>query len=87
MATKIQKAVKLEAVPPEKWSVMVQRTVLGVAFMALGAVGAWKLQWPWYVVGGFATLGATIYSTQLVVGALKALIEPARAFRALKDDA
>lgn len=82
-ATRVQRAVKLDAVPPERWPVLVQRTILGMAFMGMGAVGAWKLEWPWYVVGGFATLGATIWSTQVVTGALKALMEPVRAYKAL----
>ncbi len=88
-ATRLQQAVKMDAVPPEKWPQVVKRTVLGLAFMAFGAVGAMELEWPWYVVGGFATLGATIWSTQLVVGALKALLEPVRAYKALagKEDA
>lgn len=87
--TRVMRAVKMDALPPEKWPQVVKRTVLGIAFMAFGAIGAMELEWPWYVVGGFATLGATIWSTQLVVGALKALLEPVRAYKALagKDGA
>ena len=82
-ATRLQNAIKLDAVPPERWPVMIQRTILGTLFMALGALGGWKLEWPWYVVGGFATFGATIWSTQVITGSLKALMEPARAIKAL----
>lgn len=87
--TRVMRAVKMDTLPAEKWPQVVKRTVLGMAFMAFGAVGAMELEWPWYVVGGFATLGATIWSTQLVVGALKALLEPVRAYKALagKEDA
>lgn len=87
--TRVMKAVKMDAVPVEKWPQIVKRTVLGVAFIAFGAVGAVRLEWPWYVAAGFCLLGATIWSTQLVVGALKALLEPVRAYKALagKDDA
>jgi hypothetical protein len=87
--TRVMRAVKMDSLPAEKWPQVVKRTVLGIAFMAFGAIGAMELEWPWYVVGGFATLGATIWSTQLVVGALKALLEPVRAYKALagKDGA
>ena len=87
MSTRVMKAVRVEA--EEKWPTMVKRTVLGLAFIAFGGVGAVQLAWPWYVAAGFTLMGATIWSTQLVVGALKALLEPVRAYRALagKDDA
>lgn len=81
--TRVMRAVKMDAVPVEKWPTLVKRTVLGIAFIGFGAVGAVQLAWPWYVAAGFCLLGATIWSTQLVVGALKALLEPVRAYRAL----
>lgn len=86
--TRIQKAVKLHDVPPEKWPRMVQRTVLGLAFITFGAVGAIRLEWPWYVAAGFFLVGSTVWSGQLVTGALKALLEPVRAYKALagKDE-
>lgn len=83
MSTRVMKAVRVHAVPEEKWPTMVKRTVLGLAFIAFGAVGAIELEWPWYVAAGFTLMGATIWSTQLVVGALKALLEPVRAYKAL----
>lgn len=83
MSTRVMKAVRVEAVPEEKWPTMVKRTVLGLAFIAFGGVGAVQLAWPWYVAAGFTLMGATIWSTQLVVGALKALLEPVRAYKAL----
>lgn len=81
--TRVMRAVKMDTLPAEKWPQVVKRTVLGIAFIAFGAVGAVQLEWPWYVAAGFCLLGATIWSTQLVVGALKALLEPVRAYRAL----
>lgn len=89
MTTRIQKAIKLDAVPEDKWPVMVQRTLLGLVIVAFGGVGAVRLEWPWYVVSGFVLVGSTVWSTQLVTNALKALVEPIRSFKALmgKDDA
>lgn len=84
-ATKVQKALRLDAVPEEKWPRMVQRTVLGLMLIAFGAVGAVRLGWPWYVVSGFVLVGSTVWSGQLVTNALKALIEPVRAFKAIRD--
>ena len=87
--TRVMRAVKMETLPAEKWPQVVKRTVLGIAFIAFGAIGAIHLAWPWYVAAGFCLMGATIWSTQLVVGALKALLEPVRAYKALagKDGA
>lgn len=74
--TGIQRAVKLDAVPAEKFSVMLQRTVLGLLFIVLGVVGLKLWAFPWYAGVGLSVLGATIWSTQVVTGAVKALVGP-----------
>lgn len=79
LETGIQRAVKLERVPPEKFSVMLQRTVLGLLFIALGVVGLKLWAFPWYAGVGLSVLGATIWSGQVVTGALKALVGPIKA--------
>lgn len=78
MATKVQEALKLEQVPQEKWPKMVQRTVLGLLFVALGFVGLNK-GWSVYWVAGLCVFGASVWSTQLVTHTLMALIEPFKA--------
>ncbi len=81
--TSIQRAVKLEDVPPQRFGMMVQKTILGVLLAGLGvylivphAEGV-KL----YLGVGLVLLGATVWSGQLVTGALKALIGPLKAIR------
>lgn len=72
--TRVQEALKLDAVPTEKWHQMVQRTVLGLGFIALGVLGAIKLGWAVYVSIAVCIFGATLWSTQLVVSTVKQLI-------------
>ena len=79
--TRMQRAVNLHTVPPEKWPAMVQRTVLGLLFIAVGMAGAFLLAWPMTVDLGAILLGATIWSTQMVKGALMALLEPFKAWK------
>lgn len=81
--TSIQRAVKLEEVPPSRFAVMMQKTVLGVLLAGIGvylivphAEGV-KL----YLGVGMVLLGATVWSGQLVTGALKALIGPLKALK------
>jgi uncharacterized membrane protein YgdD (TMEM256/DUF423 family) len=86
--TRVQKAFKLEHVPVEKVSTMVQRTTLGGLFIVLGVLGAAKWEWEWYVVAGMCLFGGSFWSTQLVTQTLMALLTPAKAIKALigKDD-
>lgn len=79
LTTGVQRALKLDAVPPEKFGVMLQRTVLGGLFVALGVLGLTRWAFPWYAGVALCVLGATIWSTQVVTGALKALIGPLKA--------
>ena len=88
LATGLQKAVKMEAVPSEKFSVVVQRTVLGTLLIGVGIAGMALYEMNHYLAVGLVLLGATIWSTQLVTNSLKALINPVRAIkRAVQDDA
>ena len=82
LETGIQRAVKLEAVPAERFSVMLQRTMLGLLFVGLGlylTVGAEGMKL--YVGVGLVLVGATTWSGQIVTGALKALVGPFKAFK------
>lgn len=74
--TAVMRAVKLEAVPPEKASVMVQRTILGILFVAVGLAGLAVWGMNHYLAAGFILVGATTWSTQVVSGALRALVGP-----------
>lgn len=85
--TRLQRAVNLHEVPKERWPSVVRRTVTGAVLVAAGCAGAAVWGFPWYAAVGLVLLGATIWSTQLVVGSLKALIEPVQAIRRMKDDA
>ena len=87
--TRVQKAFKLEHIPVEKVSTMVQRTTLGALFIVLGVFGAMRWEWSVYWVVGLCVFGASFWSTQLVTQTLMALLAPAKAIKALlgKDDA
>ena len=88
LATGLQKAVKMTAVPAEKFGAIVQRTILGTLLIGFGVVGLAKYEMNHYLAVGLVLLGATIWSTQLVTNSLKALITPVKAIkRAVKDDA
>ena len=88
-ATRVQKAFKLEHVPVEKVSTMIQRTTLGGLFIVLGVLGAVRLSWSVYWAVGLCVFGASFWSTQLVTQTLMALLAPAKAIKALlgKGDA
>jgi hypothetical protein len=79
--TSLQKAVKMQEVPRERFAVAVQRTVLGTLLIALGVGGIAKFQMNHYLAVGLVLLGATIWSTQLVTNSLKALIHPVQAIK------
>lgn len=84
--TKVQRAVAMEEVPPEKWPAIVQRTILGGLFVALGVIGAIEWGWKWYVVLPAVVFGATLWSRQLITNTLKALLGPLKAYRrAMRD--
>lgn len=79
--TGLQKAVKMEAVPREKFSVIVQRTILGTLLIGVGIAGLAKFEMNHYLAVGLVLLGATIWSTQLVTNSLRALINPVKAIK------
>ena len=72
--TRIQKAIKLDTVPQERWQKVAQRTFLGTLFVALGIIGAAKFQWSVWVVIGLCVFGAHIMSSQIIAGSIKNLI-------------
>lgn len=76
--TAVMKAVKLEAVPAERFGVMLQKTVLGLLLAALGVGGMLWLDMNHYLSVGLVAVGATVWSGQIVTGAVKALIQPLR---------
>lgn len=85
--TRIQRAIKMEHVPPERWPRVLQRTVTGAVLVAFGIAGAALWSFPWYVAAGSVGLGATVWSTKMVTNALRALLEPVKAYkRALAKD-
>lgn len=72
--TKIQEAIKLQSVPPERWQKTAQKTLLGTLFVVLGIVGAAKWAWSVWVVIGLCVFGAHIMSSQIIAGSVKNLI-------------
>lgn len=72
--SKIKSAINLEAMPPERWQKVAQRTVLGTLFVVLGVVGAAKFQWSVWIVIGLCVFGAHIMSSQIIAGSIKNLI-------------
>lgn len=59
------------AIPAEKFAVKVKRTVLGVGVAALGILLTAYAGAPWWVAAGGGLLGATIWSGEMVTGAVK----------------
>lgn len=76
MQTAIHKAVKIDHIPTEKAGVMIQRTVVGALIAGVGVVGLLKFEMNHWLATGMILLGATTWSTQVVTGAMKALVEP-----------
>ena len=85
--TGLAKAVRMDAVPPEKFGKVVQRTVLGTLLIAVGVAGMAVWGMNHYLAAGFILLGATTWSTQLVTNSLKALVEPVKAIKRAVSDA
>ena len=81
LTTGLQKAVKLEQVPPERFGVMLQRTILGALLAGLGIVGLVRFEMNHYLAVGLVVVGCTVWSGQVVTGALKALVGPFKAFK------
>lgn len=73
MSLKQRTMADLKAIPREKLRTKIQRTVMGGFLIVLGFVSTWKLGAPWYVAVGGGLLGATIWSSELVVSSLKLL--------------
>ena len=85
--TGLQKAVKLDAVPKERFGVMVQRTILGTLLIAIGVAGLAVWQMNHYLAAGFILVGATTWSSQIVTNSIMALVEPVKAIkRAVSDE-
>ena len=76
--TAVMKAVKLEAVPAERFGVMLQKTILGMLLAGIGVGGMLFLNMNHYLSVGLVAVGATVWSGQIVTGAVKALIQPLR---------
>ncbi len=78
-ATEIQRAIRMDDVPAEKFGVMVQKTVVGIGFIALGVVGIARWSFPWWATVALCVLGATVWSGQLVTQSIRRLIPLTRA--------
>ncbi len=87
MATGLAKAVRMDAVPRERFGMMVQRTILGTLLIAIGVAGLALWEMNHYLAVGLVLLGATTWSSQLVTQSLKALVQPVKAIkRAVSDE-
>ena len=87
MQTGMQKALKMENVPHERFGAMVRRTIAGLLFAALGGFLLWvmllyfretKSLNLWLFIGGVSCmlLAGVIMSGQIVVGAILSLRAP-----------
>lgn len=75
--TDIHKVARLDpSIPREAAVVMMQRTVVGVLIAGVGVVGVVRGGMNDYLAAGMIVLGATVWSTRVVVGAMRALVEP-----------
>jgi len=79
--TILQKVVKMEEVPAERWTTILVRTIIGTLLVALGVLGLVALEMNHYLGIGLVLLGATTWSTQLVANSIRALIQPIQAIR------
>lgn len=91
-ATRVQRALKLEEVPAEKWHNMAARTAIGTLFLALGGFLVFML---WRVftdtkelsisllIAGpsILAIGAHIFSGQILARSIVSLAEPLRVIR------
>lgn len=83
-----KRVVNLHDVPDEKFSVMVQKTLLGVG---IAGVGVWGILHEWNHYFGVAVIlvGGTVWSGQVVTNALMLLVAPFKALLRVwrgKDD-
>ncbi len=79
--TTLQKAVRMEEVPRERWTTILSRTIIGTMLVAIGVTGLAVLEMNHYLAIGLVLLGATTWSTQLVANSIRALIQPVSAIR------
>jgi hypothetical protein len=63
-----------QGIPPEKFTVKLQRTVLGLVIAAGAAAGVAFRDWPWYVAVPLGLLGGTVWSGEIMVGAFKIVL-------------
>jgi fatty acid desaturase len=81
---KLQRSMSMEEVPAPKFRVMLLRTLIGTLFVGVGVAGMW-MGWPWPPPVALVLIGATTWSTQIVLKPLKALLDPAQElFRLLR---
>lgn len=73
-----QRMLGAQEVPPNKWVRMLQRTLIGSVLIASALAGAALWEWPWWVVVPMLVTGGTVWSTQVVLGAIRPLMEPLR---------
>lgn len=64
--------------PVERVAAMVQKTVLGLILAGVGVAGLLVLNMNHYLATGFILVGATVWSGQLVTGAVMSLVQPLR---------
>lgn len=81
MATRIQKAIRLDHIPEKRWGVIVKRFVLGASC----CVFAWLWRetlgvWPTIGVGAF---GLLLIDPELVTSSAMAAVKPLREYKKL----
>lgn len=76
--TRLQRAVRMEAAPKEKWTRILVRTLTGTAIVTLGAAGGWKLGWNQWLTVGTVAVGAHMVSGQILTGSIKAVLGTVR---------
>lgn len=95
MQTAIHQAVRSVAnlpdeTPVERVATMLQKTILGMMLAGVGVGGLLVLEMNHYLAVAMIIVGATVWSGQLVTGAVMSLVQPLRdiltAIRGTKTD-
>lgn len=58
---------RIQQIPTESLGGKIKKTVVGVGIVAFGLYGARGIGFPWYVTVALVILGATIWSSELMV--------------------
>jgi hypothetical protein len=64
----------IKAVPKERLTVKVLRSIFGLLFIGGAGLAAYYLEWPWYVAVPVAMFGAHIISAEITKAGLSLIV-------------